>query len=166
MVTSPAILVVWDFLPQAPPAGNRVRLRAGRPTRVVLLRRIGPQDRRDVVYPVTIDGRSAADSRVAGPFDADVRTVRWVAVLDPAGLRPDTLLTWESLRPCGKAPARGGDEATLASALIAQEDLDRWAIAPRPRNARSLRRATKFEDRTGARPSRSGEVSLAYDCPP
>jgi len=79
------------------------------------------------VHPLPVETDPGRIRQWLAPFEADVRTVRWVAVLDPAGLRPDTLLTWESLRPCGKAPARGGEEATVSSALIAQDDVDRWA---------------------------------------
>jgi hypothetical protein len=126
MVTSPAILVAWDFVPQASPVG-RVDCGFGPAApRAVAVRRMAQQDQPAALQPLAIQAEPRRIRDLLEPFEADIRTVRWVAVLDPASLRPDTLITWHSTVPCDAEPARGGLEATATAALITQTDIDRW----------------------------------------
>jgi lysophospholipase L1-like esterase len=127
MVTSAAIVVAWDFVPQAPPPG-RVDCGFGPAApRTVTIRRVVPQAARARPQPLTIHAEPHAIRDLMSPFEADIRTVRWVALLDPANLRPDTMLMWQTTVTCGVAPARGGLEATATAALITQADIDRWS---------------------------------------
>ena len=134
MVTSPVILVAWDFVPDAPPVG---RVDCG----------FGPAAPRQVfVHPIRQEPRpelqplaTYADPRrikeLLDPFESDIRRVRWVTVLDPARLRPDTLLAWQADVPCGPLADRVGEEHQRTQAFIAQDDIERWierAPAARP----------------------------------
>lgn len=134
MVTSPAILVAWEFVPDAPPVG---RLDCGFgpvAPREVLVRPMGQAPRADL-QPLATYAEPRQIRELLAPFESDLRRVRWVTVLDPVRLRPDTLLAWRAEVSCGLSPDRTGDEHQQTAALIGQDDIDRWtdrAPAGRP----------------------------------
>jgi lysophospholipase L1-like esterase len=123
LVTSPAILVAWDYVPWEPPAGaGGCGYGRGAPATVEIRARAasslpGPRD----LQPVAVTADRARIRELLEPFEADVERVRWLAVLDPARLRPDTLLLWQTRRSCGDG--RGASET---AALLAADDIARW----------------------------------------
>ena len=126
MVTSPAILVAWEFVPTVPPDG-RVDCGFGPAApRAIAVRAIAEPDPDPDLQPLATYAEPRRIRALLEPFESDIRHVRWVTVLDPARLRPDTLLTWRTDVRCGSPADRAGEEATQAAALIAQDDIDRW----------------------------------------
>lgn len=135
MVTSPAILVAWEFVPTPPPDG-RIDCGFGpvAPSEIAV-RRLGQADPPSDLQPLATYADPRRIRELLEPFESDIRRVRWVTVLDPARLRPDSLLTWRTAMRCGPDADRVGEEATHTAALIAQDDIDRWigrAPSPRP----------------------------------
>jgi lysophospholipase L1-like esterase len=128
LVTSPAILVAWDYVPFPPPDGAE-GCGYGRdaPVRVAIRDRAvpAPGDRR--LQPLTVTFDRARIRELLEPFEADVARVRWLAVLDPARLRPDTLLYWTAVKPCDDRLSGVHETA----ALIAGDDIERW-LRPAP----------------------------------
>ena len=131
MVTSPAILVAWEFVPDAPPVGRVDCGFAPLAAREVFLRPSAQEPRADL-QPLATYAEPRRIRELLEPFESDIRQVRWVTVLDPARLRPDTLLTWRAQVRCGPSNDRVGEEHELIAALIAQDDIDRWLAGPPP----------------------------------
>lgn len=132
MVTSPVILIAWDFVPDTPPVG-RVDCGFGpvAPREIV----IHPirQEPRPELQPLATYAEPRRIRELLEPFESDIRRVRWVTVLDPARLRRDTLLAWRTQVMCGPNAERVGEEHTRTAALIAQDDIARWHDQPAAR---------------------------------
>ena len=125
VVTSPAILVAWDYVPQAPPDGVVDCGYGPAAPREVFVRFQSDEDGAPPeVQPLAVYDEPARIRELLGPFEPDIRRVRWVAVLDPARLRPETLLIWRATKPCPYSGSRLGVSSTVAS--ITQDDIDRW----------------------------------------
>jgi len=125
MVTSPVILVAWEFVPDTPPVG-RVDCGFGpaAPRRVFV--HAIRQEPTPELQPLATYTDPRRIKELLDPFESDIRRVRWVTVLDPARLRPDTLLAWHATVPCGPSADRVGTEHQLTQASIEQDDIDRW----------------------------------------
>jgi lysophospholipase L1-like esterase len=130
MVTSPVIVVAWDFVPDTPPVG-RVDCGFGPfAPRRVFVHQIR-QEPRPELQPLATYAEPGRIRELLEPFESDIRRVRWVTVLDPARLRPDTLLAWHANVQCGPSADRVGEEHQRTQASIKQDDIDRWlARAP------------------------------------
>ena len=129
MVTSPVILVAWDFVPDTPPVG-RVDCGFGPAApRQVFVHPIG-QEPRPELQPLATYAEPRRIKELLEPFESEIRRVRWVTVLDPARLRPDTLLAWQANVPCGPYADRVGEEHQRTQAFIAQDDIERWIERP------------------------------------
>ena len=128
LVTSPAILVAWDYVPWEPPAGStRCGFGRGAPAKVeVRARAASSAPGAPDLQPLTVTFDRARIRELLEPYDADVARVRGLAVIDPARLRPDTLLMWGTLKSCGD-----GRGAAETAALIAADDIARW-LRPTP----------------------------------
>jgi len=130
LVTSPAIVIAWEFVPKAPPDG-RVDCGFGPAApRQVVVHPNAPLDRPpDPQTPAIDEPRRIRE--LLEPFESDIRAVRWVMVLDPARLRPDSRLTWRTTVACGTSADLVDMET---SALIAADDIARWRdqTVPRP----------------------------------
>jgi hypothetical protein len=125
LVASPVILVAWDFVPDAPPVG-RVDCGFGPAApRQVFVQRTSQEPTPDL-QPVATYAEPRRIRELLEPFEPDLRRVRWVTVLDPGRLRPDTFLAWHADVPCGPSADRVGEEHQRAQAFIAQDDVDRW----------------------------------------
>jgi len=125
MVTSPVILVAWEFVPDTPPVG-RVDCGFGPAApRHVFIHAIR-QEPSPELQPLATYSDPHRIKELLDPFESDLRRVRWVTVLDPARLRPDTLLAWQADVPCGPSADRVGEEHQRTQASIEQDDIDRW----------------------------------------
>jgi lysophospholipase L1-like esterase len=122
LVTSPAILVAWDYVPVPPPPEQEPACGYGSkaPTRIeIKFDQVGPAP--PEIQPLTVTLDRARIRELLAPFEADVDAVRWLAVLDPARLRPGSAFFWWALAPCEPSFRR-----SVTSGIIAQEDVDRW----------------------------------------
>jgi lysophospholipase L1-like esterase len=129
IVTSSSILIAWEFVPKAPPDG-RVDCGFGPAApREVAIHPNAPLDRGTDRQPLTIHAEPSRIRELLAPFESDIRGVRWVLVLDPARLRPDTRLTWRTTVACGTSVDHGNMEAAV---LIAADDIARWRDQPAP----------------------------------
>ncbi len=129
MVTSPAILVAWEFVPDAPPVG-RVDCGYGPVApREIVVHPIAQEPRPDL-QPLATYAEPRRIRALLEPFESDLGRVRWVTVLDPARLRPDTLLAWRTAVKCGPSADRVGEEHSQIAALIAADDIARWTARP------------------------------------
>jgi lysophospholipase L1-like esterase len=130
MVTSPVILVAWDFVPDTPPVG-RVDCGFGPAAPREVFVHAARQEPRPELQPLATYAEPRRIKELLEPFESDIRRVRWVTVLDSARLRPDTFLAWQANVPCGPSADRVGEEHQRTQAFIAQDDIDRWiARAP------------------------------------
>jgi len=132
LVTSPAILVAWDYVPRQPPPGVLCEFADGAPSRVVIgLPGDAPYRESPEVQPLTVIFDRARIREILSPFEADVARVRFVAVLDPARLRAPSFLFW---MPTARCPDTPGTGSMQTGALIAADDITRWtASQPPPR---------------------------------
>jgi hypothetical protein len=130
LVTSPAILVAWDYVPRQPPAGVLCEFADGAPSRVVIsLPGDVPYRESPEVQPLTVIFDRARIREVLAPFEPDVARVRFVAVLDPARLRAPSFLQW---MPTAKCPDTPGTGPMTTGALIASDDITRWTASQPP----------------------------------
>ena len=130
LVTSPAILVAWDYVPRQPPPGVLCEFADGAPSRVVIgLPGDVPYRESREVQPLTVIFDRARIRQILVPFEADVARVRFVAVLDPARLRAPSFLRWMPTAKCPDTPGTGPMET---GALIAADDIARWSDDPAP----------------------------------
>jgi hypothetical protein len=92
------------------------------PTRVEI------QDRTEVpiaaLQPLTVTFDRARIRELLEPYESDIARVRWLAVLDPSRLRPNTFLFWISTRPCDP-----GFASSRTFAGISAQDVQSW-LAP------------------------------------
>jgi lysophospholipase L1-like esterase len=133
MVTSPVILVAWDFVPDTPPVG-RVDCGFGPAAPREVFVHAPRQEPRPELQPLATYADPRRIKELLDTFESDIRRVRWVTVLDASRLRPDTFLTWQANVPCGPSEDRVGEEHQRTQAFIAQDDIDRWVErAPRTR---------------------------------
>ena len=128
LVTSPAIIVAWDYVPQQPPPGVVCEFAEGAPSRVLinLPGDVPGQIRRDI-QPLTVTFERVRIRELLEPYEADYQRVRWIAVLDPARLHALSFLRWEPTAMCPDAPGTG---SMTTGALIAAEDIARWVGEP------------------------------------
>jgi lysophospholipase L1-like esterase len=130
LVTSPAIILAWDYVPRQPPPGILCEFADGAPSRVVIgLPGDVPYRESPEVQPLTVIFDRARIRDVLAPFEADVARVRFVAVLDPARLRAPSFLQW---MPTAKCPDTPGTGPMSTAALIAADDIARWMATPPP----------------------------------
>ena len=133
MVTSPAILVAWELLPEIPPDGRVDCGFAPGAPRQIGIRGLTDWTLRPDLQPLAVYSEPARIRELLEPFESDIARVRWVAVLDPARLVPDTLLAWRTRQPC--PPPVGPPLAAETAARIMPDDIARWTArtpAPRP----------------------------------
>jgi hypothetical protein len=135
MVTSPAILVAWELLPEVPPDGRvDCGFAPGAPRQIGIRRLEDPPlhpELRPELQPLGVYSDASRIRELLEPFDADIAGVRWVAVLDPARLVPDTLLAWRTRQPC--PPPAGPALAAETAVRITADDIARWtARLPAP----------------------------------
>jgi hypothetical protein len=122
--TAPAILVAWDYPGhkgqiEHPGCGFAVDA----PARISVQVQPGWTEPREL-QPIAVYTDREAIGTLLAPFERNVRRIRWVAVLDPARLRAGSHLAWQPTKSC---PVPSGLASSwLASALIAQDDIDRW----------------------------------------
>jgi lysophospholipase L1-like esterase len=127
LVTSPAILVAWDYVPQQPPPGAVCEFAEGAPSRVLInLPGDVPNHVRRDIQPLTVTFDRARIRELLAPYEADSARVRWIAVLDPARLRAPSFLRWEPTAMCPDAPGTG---PMTTGALIDASDVAGW-LAP------------------------------------
>jgi hypothetical protein len=130
LVTSPAILVAWDYVPRQPPPDVLCEFADGAPSRVVIsLPGDIPYRETKAVQPLTVIFDRARIREILAPYETDVARVRFVAVLDPARLRAPSFLMW---MPTAKCPDTPGTGAMETGALIAADDIARWTASPPP----------------------------------
>jgi lysophospholipase L1-like esterase len=131
LVTSPAILVAWDYVPRHPPPGVLCEFADGAPSRVVIsLPADVPYRESPEVQPLTVIFDRARIREILVPYETDVARVRFVAVLDPARLRAPSFLKW---MPTARCPDTPGTAPMETGALIADDDIARWRGQPTPR---------------------------------
>jgi lysophospholipase L1-like esterase len=127
LVTSPAILVAWDYVPIEPPPGAVCGFAEGAPTRVFM--RVYVDERAEsppAIQPLTVTFDRARIRELLAPYETDVARVRFLAVLDPARLRAPSWLMWQTTVPCEQEMGTGPE---LTAALIDTADIARW-LAP------------------------------------
>jgi hypothetical protein len=121
---SPAILVAWDLLPEPPHEGvNDCGFAPGAPTRVAIRGLDGASEPADLQPLATLFDPERIRTLFA-PFESDLQRIRWVAVLDPDRLRPDTRLSWLASRPCAVGTSR--PTAAESAVPITSGDIARW----------------------------------------
>ncbi len=130
VVTSPAILVAWDYVPIEPPSDSACGFAEGVPTRVSMRVQVDKRwDTPPEIQPMTVTFDRARIRELLEPYDADVSRVRFIAVLEPARLRVPSWLAWETTVPCLQELGLGPE---LTAALIDAADLARWQDRPAP----------------------------------
>jgi lysophospholipase L1-like esterase len=124
--TASAVLVAWDF------PGHKGQIEhpgcgfaAVAPTTVSVRVQPGWTEPRDL-QPIAVYTDRERIRTLLAPFERDVRRIRWLAVLDPARLRPGSYLTWRPTKACPSHESPGGTSSYQTTALIAQEDIDGW----------------------------------------
>lgn len=131
VVTSPAILVAWDYVPRQPPPDVLCEFADGAPSRVVIsLPGDAPYRESREVQPLTVTFDRARIRELLAPYEPDHAGVRFVAVLDPARLRAPSFLQWMPTVQCPDTPGTGPMET---GALIASDDITRWTASQPPR---------------------------------
>ena len=130
LVTSPAILVAWDYVPRQPPPGVLCEFADGAPSRVVIsLPGDVPYRETREVQPLTVTFDRVRIRELLAAYEPDHAGVRFVAVLDPARLRAPSFLMWMPTATCADTPGMGPMET---GALIAAEDIARWTAPTAP----------------------------------
>jgi len=125
LVTSPAIIVAWDYVPIEPPPGAACGFAAGAPSRVDMEVVVdGHPATPPAIQPLTVIFDRARIRELLAPYETDVARVRFLAVLDPARLRAPSALFWRTSVPC--RPELGRVETW---AYIDADDIARW-LAP------------------------------------
>jgi hypothetical protein len=131
LVTSPALIVAWDYVPRQPPPDVLCEFADGASSRVVIsLPGDVPYHETRDVQPLTVIFDRARISEILTPYEDDVARVRFVAVLDPARLRAPSFLLW---MPTAKCPDTPGTSPMETGALIAADDIARWQDRPASR---------------------------------
>jgi hypothetical protein len=132
LVTSPAIIVAWDYVPLEPPPGAACGFAAGAPSRVdIEIAADGHPATPPAIQPLTVIFDRARIRELLAPFETDVARVRFLAVLDPARLRAPSALFWRTSVPCRQEP---GPVETWA--YIDADDIARWLAPSRPAPSR------------------------------
>lgn len=123
---APVILVAWDF------SGYRGQVEhpgcgfaADAPTDVSVRVEPGWTEPGEI-QPVAVYRDPETIRTLLAPFEPNVRRIRWVAMLDPARLRPGSYLTWRTRKACPEAAGQEGGATFQAAALIAHDDIARW----------------------------------------
>ena len=129
LVTSPAIIVAWDYVPIEPPPGAACGFAEGTPSRVDIEVAVdGRPERPKDIQPLTVIFDRARVRELLAPYETDVARVRFVAVLDPARLRAPSALFWRTTVPCLQELGLGPDQTW---GYIDADDIARW-LAPSP----------------------------------
>ena len=127
-MTSPAILVAWDYVPRQPPPGVACEFAEDAPSLVLVnLPGDAPGQVRPEMQPLIVTFDRARIRELLEPYEADHARVRWLAVLDPARLRARSFLRWIPTTACPDAPR--GTSPMETAALIDADDIARW-LAP------------------------------------
>src|SRR6187401_1077390 len=88
LVTSPAIIVAWDYVPIEPPPGAACGFAEGAPSRVDMEVVVdGHPATPPAIQPLTVIFDRARIRELLAPYETDVARVRFLAILDPARLR-------------------------------------------------------------------------------
>jgi hypothetical protein len=101
LVTSPAIIVAWDYVPIEPPPGVACGFAEGAPSRVDIEVVVdGHPATPPAIQPLTVIFDRARIRELLAPYESDVARVRFLAVLDPPRLRAPSALFWRTSVPC------------------------------------------------------------------
>ena len=129
LVTSPAILVAWDYVPIPSPPGVVCGFAEGASSRVSIRVYVDRQPATPAdIQPLSVTFDRARIRELLAPYETDVARVRFLAVLDPARLRPSSFLYWTTTTTCPDAPRGTGPPETAA--LIHADDIARWSAGP------------------------------------